>query len=41
MRNSKTWPMRAWVRVSVAIITSGAAAFVLASLASPNQMIWN
>jgi hypothetical protein len=41
MRHSKTWPMRAWRRVSLTIITSGAAALVLASLASPAKAIWN
>jgi hypothetical protein len=41
MRHSKTWPMRAWRRVSLIIVTSGAAAFALASLASPNAAIWN
>jgi hypothetical protein len=41
MRHSKTWPMRAWRRVSLAIITSGAAVFALAALASPTRTIWN
>jgi hypothetical protein len=41
MRHSKTWPMRAWRRVSLAIITSGAAALALAGLASPTHFIWN
>lgn len=41
MRHSKTWPMRAWRRVSLTIISAGAAAFALAGLASPDQFIWN
>jgi hypothetical protein len=33
--------MRAWRRVSLTIISAGAAAFALAGLASPDQFIWN
>lgn len=41
MDGSKTWPMRAWRRVSFAVLTSGAAALVLAGLASPTKFGWS
>lgn len=41
MRNSKTWPMRAWRRVTFSVITIGAAAVVFASVAGPSKFVWN
>ncbi len=41
MRNSKTWPMRAWRRATITILSTGVAAFLFAGLASPSRLIWN
>jgi hypothetical protein len=41
MRDSKHWPVRALRRVYLTVLTAGAAAILIAGLASPNPFIWH